>query len=349
MIIDPVDEQLERDMAALREHGLRAGVVGRNACPCGPHHQRRVSWPSTPAARTAAPEGCGIGTAAVQLKHGDVLRFGGEQLKALHTPGHTAGSMSYLWRDHVFTGDTLLINGCGRTDFQSGSAAALYRSLTEVLFRLPDETVVWPGHDYQGRSHSTIGAEKAGNARVAGKTLAEFKAIMDELQPAQTQTPGRGRAREPRARACATTRGGGPVRAAAAAADGLCRRRRRHSWPANGGKRATRSWWTCAAMPSANGSASCPAPCRWPGSSGPGMALNDGLRRRHQGGGSAGQEGGAVLPQRRALDCRCQAGHRAWHRGLQRPGRLRGRPRRERASADSAGGWRFRGLPWRQG
>jgi rhodanese-related sulfurtransferase len=81
----------------------------------------------------------------------------------------------------VFTGDALLINGCGRTDFQSGSAAALYHSLTEVLFALPDGTTVWPAHDYQGRTHSTIGAEKRGNARVAGKTLEEFVAIMHAL------------------------------------------------------------------------------------------------------------------------------------------------------------------------
>ena len=117
----------------------------------------------------------------MQLKDGDTLSFGNEQLRALHTPGHTAGSMSFLWRDQVFTGDTLLINGCGRTDFQSGSAADLYRSLTEVLFRLPDDTIVWPGHDYQGKTSSTIGAEKTGNARVAGKTLEEFVAIMDAL------------------------------------------------------------------------------------------------------------------------------------------------------------------------
>ncbi len=99
----------------------------------------------------------------------------------MHTPGHTAGSMCFVWRDHVFTGDTLLINGCGRTDFQSGSAAALYRSITEVLFALPDETTVWPAHDYQGRTHSTIGTERSSNARVAGKTLAEFVVVMDEL------------------------------------------------------------------------------------------------------------------------------------------------------------------------
>ena len=180
VIIDPVDEQLGRDLEVLREHGLKLlWTIETHA------HADHITSAGLLAehagARTAAPEGCGIGTAAVQLKHGDVLRFGGEHLKALHTPGHTAGSMSYLWRGHVFTGDTLLINGCGRTDFQSGSAASMYRSLTEVLFALPDATTVWPGHDYNGRSHSTIGAEKAGNARVAGKTLAEFKAIMDEL------------------------------------------------------------------------------------------------------------------------------------------------------------------------
>jgi rhodanese-related sulfurtransferase len=137
-------------------------------------------------AKTAAPEGCGIGTASVQLTDGATLNFGAQQLQGLHTPGHTAGSMSFVWRRvdsvHAFTGDTLLINGCGRTDFQSGSAAALYTSLTTILFALPDATVVWPGHDYQGRTHSTIGQEKSSNARVAGKTEAEFVALMDGLQ-----------------------------------------------------------------------------------------------------------------------------------------------------------------------
>ena len=180
MIIDPVDEQLARDLSVLREHGLKL-IWTLETHAHADHITSAGLLAEHAGARTAAPEGCGIGTAAVQLKDGDVVRFGSEQIKALHTPGHTAGSMSYLWRDHVFTGDTLLINGCGRTDFQSGSAAAMYRSLTEVLFALPDDTTVWPGHDYNGRSHSTIGAEKKGNARVAGKTLAEFKAIMDEL------------------------------------------------------------------------------------------------------------------------------------------------------------------------
>jgi sulfur dioxygenase len=180
VIIDPVDDQLARDLALLREHGL-ALVWSLETHAHADHITSAAVLAEEAGARTAAPEGCGIGTAAVQLKDGDVLRFGGEQIKALHTPGHTAGSMSYLWRGHVFTGDTLLIDGCGRTDFQSGSAAALYRSLTEVLFALPQNTIVWPGHDYQGKSHSTIGAEKAGNRRVAGKTLSEFETIMREL------------------------------------------------------------------------------------------------------------------------------------------------------------------------
>ncbi|MDO9159110.1 MAG: MBL fold metallo-hydrolase, partial [Burkholderiaceae bacterium] len=188
LLIDPVDEQLPRDLQVLREHGLRlVWTVETHA------HADHITSAGLLAehtgAKTAAPAGCGIGGASVQLQHGDVLRFGDQAVEVLHTPGHTAGSVSYLWRmgsstgsaGHVFTGDTLLINGCGRTDFQSGSAKDLYHSLTQVLFALPDDTTVWPGHDYQGRTHSRIGQEKASNARVAGKTEAEFVAIMDSL------------------------------------------------------------------------------------------------------------------------------------------------------------------------
>lgn len=180
LILDPVDAQLERDLATLQARGLRL----RWALETHSHADHITSaglLAEHTGARTAAPVGCGIGTAAVQLQHGDTLEFGGERLRALHTPGHTAGSMSYLWRGHVFTGDALLINGCGRTDFQSGDAHALYHSITDVLFALPDDTTVWPGHDYHGRSHSSIGAEKAGNARVAGRSEAEFVALMQGL------------------------------------------------------------------------------------------------------------------------------------------------------------------------
>jgi glyoxylase-like metal-dependent hydrolase (beta-lactamase superfamily II)/rhodanese-related sulfurtransferase len=184
LIIDPVDAQLERDLKVLREYGLTLlWCVETHA------HADHITSAGLLAehtgARTAAPAGCGILTAAVQLAHGDTLAFGEHEIRTLHTPGHTAGSASFFWefegRSHVFTGDTLLINGCGRTDFQSGSAEALYRSLTEILFALPEDTVVWPGHDYHGRSHSTIGEDMARNPRIAGKSLSEFVAIMDSL------------------------------------------------------------------------------------------------------------------------------------------------------------------------
>ncbi|MEY5097792.1 MAG: Beta-lactamase hydrolase-like protein [Pseudomonadota bacterium] len=184
LIIDPVDTQLERDLAALRQYGLKLlWAVETHA------HADHITSAGLLAehtgARTAAPAGSGISTAAVQLQDGELLRFGAQAIRALSTPGHTAGSMSYYWEcdggRHVFTGDALLVNGCGRTDFQSGSAEALYRSITEVLFALPPDTTVWPGHDYHGRRHSSIGHEKAHNPRIAGKTLPEFVAIMDAL------------------------------------------------------------------------------------------------------------------------------------------------------------------------
>ncbi len=185
LIIDPVDEQIERDLAVLREHGLKL-VWAVETHAHADHITSAGKLAELAGAKTAAPEGCGIGTASVQLTNSATLTFGAQQLQGLHTPGHTAGSMSFVWRRadsvHAFTGDTLLINGCGRTDFQSGSAAALYKSLTTILFALPDATVVWPGHDYQGRTHSTIGQEKSSNARLAGKTEAEFVALMDGLQ-----------------------------------------------------------------------------------------------------------------------------------------------------------------------
>lgn len=180
LIIDPVDEQLDRDLTVLRDHVLK--LVWTLETPTHADHITSAGLLAEhTGAKTVVPAGCGIAAASVQLQDHDELRFGGEKILALHTPGHTSGSMSYVWRDHVFTGDTLLINGCGRTDFQSGSAADLYRSLTGVLFALPGNTTVWPGHDYQGRSSSSIAKEKSGNARVAGKTLAEFIETMNNL------------------------------------------------------------------------------------------------------------------------------------------------------------------------
>ena len=184
VIIDPVDTQLERDQKTIQSLGLKLKWALETHA-----HADHITSAGLLAehlgAQTAAPEGCHIGTAAVQLIDGQMISFGAFVLKALHTPGHTGGSMCFYVNadqaSHVFTGDTLLIGGCGRTDFQSGSSKDMFNSLTNILFKLPASTTVWPGHDYQGRTHSSIGHEMQHNQRVAGKSLAQFEAIMLNL------------------------------------------------------------------------------------------------------------------------------------------------------------------------
>lgn len=110
------------------------------------------------------------------------LQIGGIAIKVLHTPGHTSGCVSYVIGDRVFTGDSLMINGCGRTDFQQGDAATMYQSVTEKLFTLAVDTLVYPGHNYQGIRVSSIAQEKALNSRLGDhKTCAEFIEIMNNL------------------------------------------------------------------------------------------------------------------------------------------------------------------------
>ena len=344
VIIDPVDEQVERDLAQLRQYGLKLlWTVETHA------HADHITSAGLLAehtgAQTAAPQGCGITTAALQLSHGQVLRFGGESMTALHTPGHTAGSMSFVWRDHVFTGDTLLINGCGRTDFQSGSAEAMYHSLTQVLFKLPDATTVWPGHDYQGRTHSSILAERTGNVRVAGKSLEEFTAIMaglnlprpkrmDEAVPANLSSGIRHDADGMGTQAVRPAPGyAGDVSAALA-----------HSWWQAGDAvlvdvrtDAEREW--VGFVPGAVALAWK----QWPG-----MAMNpgfdDGLR--------------AAVPAGKKVVLLCRSGvrsvaaaKRATELGLEAYNILEGFEGDPDANAQRGkkGGWRLQGLPWRQG
>ena len=132
-------------------------------------------------AKTAVSLLCGATCADHQLNDGDIIEFGSQQIRVLLTPGHTGGSLSFLWQDRIFTGDALLIGGCGRTDFQAGDAATLYDSITQKIFSLPDETLVFPGHDYNDNFVSSIAQEKKKNPRLAGKSKEEFIEIMDNL------------------------------------------------------------------------------------------------------------------------------------------------------------------------
>ncbi|TXF98905.1 MBL fold metallo-hydrolase [Massilia arenae] len=180
VLIDPVDEHWERDLEHLRRLDLKLAYVLETHAHAD-HVTSAGKLRELTGAKAAVPSGCGIPPADVQLNDGDVIRFGGEEILVLHTPGHTAGSMSYVWRNNVFTGDTLLINACGRTDFQSGSADALFDSVTKKLFSLPDDMLMWPGHDYKGQVVSTIGWEKQHNARLATRSREEFVQLMAEL------------------------------------------------------------------------------------------------------------------------------------------------------------------------
>jgi glyoxylase-like metal-dependent hydrolase (beta-lactamase superfamily II) len=181
VLIDPVERHWERDLQHLERLNLKLAYVLETHAHAD-HVTSAGKLCQVTGAKAAVPSGCGIGPAEVQLNDGDVIRFGdGEEIRVLHTPGHTAGSMSYVWRGNVFTGDTLLINGCGRTDFQSGSAGALYDSVMGKLFALQAGTLMWPGHDYKGQQVSTIGWEKQHNARLANRSREDFVALMAKL------------------------------------------------------------------------------------------------------------------------------------------------------------------------
>ena len=117
----------------------------------------------------------------VKLKDEENVNIENIELKAIYTPGHTDCSYSYVMNDRVFTGDTLLINGTGRTDFQNGSAYDAYESLFGKLLKLPDETLVYPAHDYNGKKNSTIGDEKINNPRLQVSSKEEYAEIMDNL------------------------------------------------------------------------------------------------------------------------------------------------------------------------
>lgn len=180
VLIDPVYEQLDRDLALLKDNGLTLAWV-LDTHVHADHVTSANALKAATGCQTAVGDGCNATGFDHSLNDGDEIRFGGELVRVIGTPGHTHGSVTYHWRDRVFTGDALLIGGCGRTDFQAGDAATLYSSITDKLFALADETLVYPGHDYKGRRVSSIGEEKATNPRLAGKSMEEFKTIMENL------------------------------------------------------------------------------------------------------------------------------------------------------------------------
>ncbi len=184
VLIDTVDSEKDFYLAELERLGLKLKWILETHVHAD-HITAAGQLRDATGAVTAVGKACGAECANVQLEDEQTLVFGNEVIRVINTPGHTPGSVSYLWRDRVFTGDALLIGGCGRTDFQGGDAAQLYHSIVDRLFVLPDETLVYPGHDYKGRTVSSIGEEKRTNPRLAGKSEAEFVEIMNNLNLAR--------------------------------------------------------------------------------------------------------------------------------------------------------------------
>jgi glyoxylase-like metal-dependent hydrolase (beta-lactamase superfamily II) len=179
-LIDPVREQLERDSKLVAELDVRLAFVLETHV-----HADHVTSGGTLADQTGAvtvASPLGAACAVHRLHDGETIRLGSTDIRAIETPGHTRDSLTFYADGHAFTGDALLVRGTGRTDFQNGDAGQLYDSVVGKLFTLPDETLVWPGHDYRGHTVSTIGEEKRHNPRLAGKSREEFIAIMRELK-----------------------------------------------------------------------------------------------------------------------------------------------------------------------
>lgn len=181
LLIDPVYTMVERDLAEVRRLGLTlAWSIDTHIH--ADHITAARALKQRTGSRIAAPAVDRLPCADLGLEEGHPFEMGSVRIQPLHTPGHTDGHFCYRVDERVFTGDALLIDGCGRTDFQNGDADALYHSIRGKLFALPGETLVYPAHDYQGRHVSSIAQEQARNPRIGGgRTLDEFRAIMGGL------------------------------------------------------------------------------------------------------------------------------------------------------------------------
>ncbi len=180
-IIDPVKEQFDRDAHLIEELGINLKYVLETHVHAD-HVTSSGKLRDRFGAKVVLQEASNAKCADILAKDGDVLILGEQEIKVLHTPGHTDADATFHIEGAVFTGDALFVRGCGRTDFQAGSNEALYTSIKEKIFTLSDETLIYPGHDYQGHTVSTVGEEKAYNPRLgADMDLDAFSEIMDNL------------------------------------------------------------------------------------------------------------------------------------------------------------------------
>lgn len=181
ILVDPVLEQVERDLKLINELNLTL-----NYCLETHIHADHITGTGklreVTGCKGIVPENAQATCADRHIRDGEILQLGEINIKAIATPGHTDSHMAYLVNgNRILTGDALFIRGCGRTDFQSGDAGTLYDSVTQNLFTLGDETLVYPAHDYRGHTVSTIGEEKQFNPRLAKRTRSSFIEFMNSL------------------------------------------------------------------------------------------------------------------------------------------------------------------------
>ncbi|MDH3668162.1 MAG: MBL fold metallo-hydrolase [Paracoccaceae bacterium] len=180
LLIDPVYEQTNRYLKLLEELDLKLVKVVDTHIHAD-HVSAMGSLRDATRCTTVMGEHSPADVVSLRVRDSEAVKIEGISLTALHTPGHTSESYSFLMDDRVFTGDTLLIRGTGRTDFQNGNPYDQYHSLFDRLLRLPEATFVFPAHDYKGDTVSTIGEEKTFNPRLQVSSAEEYAEIMDNL------------------------------------------------------------------------------------------------------------------------------------------------------------------------
>lgn len=186
VLIDPVLEQVERDMNLVKELGLELVYV-LDTHAHADHVTASGSIRDRTGVKTVLSDHAGATCVDCAVADGDVIEFGSLRLEVRSTPGHTDGCVTYVLehagRHYAFTGDALLIRGSGRTDFQAGDARKLYQSVHDKIYSLPDDTLIYPGHDYHGHLWSTVGEEKRNNPRLKIENgVEDFVRIMNELK-----------------------------------------------------------------------------------------------------------------------------------------------------------------------
>ena len=180
VLVDPVREKVDRYLSFLAYHGLKLDDV-IDTHTHADHRTATFELNSLTGANVIMHRQAPAPHVDIHVEDGETVTVGDIAIKILHTPGHTPDGISLFVNDRVLTGDTLLIRGTGRTDFTGGDAGAQFDAITQKLFKLPDETLVYPAHDYRGNIHSTIGEEKRLNPRVSGRTREGYIEIMNNL------------------------------------------------------------------------------------------------------------------------------------------------------------------------